>query len=99
MLAAVAAFALTVPGSVEIPRLPAIQREAQITYVDKAGAVIGVRGGRYAPPVDLARLPKHVGAAVVSIEDRRYYEHGGVDYPGIVRAAIDNVQSLSLIHI
>ena len=42
----------------DLTRLPEIRREPQITYVDRTGAVIGVRGGRYAPPADLARLPE-----------------------------------------
>ncbi len=70
----------------ELPVLPPIRREAQITYVDRTGQVIGVRGGRYAPPVDLARLPAHVPAAFVSIEDRRFWEHTGFDPRGIARA-------------
>jgi penicillin-binding protein 1A len=48
--------------------------------------VLGVRGGRYAPPADLARLPAYVPAAFVAIEDRRFYEHAGFDPVGIARA-------------
>ena len=72
----------------DLSRLPPITREAQITYVDRAGAVIGVRGGKYAPPVDLARLPPYVPAAFVSIEDRRFYEHSGFDPVGMARAVV-----------
>jgi penicillin-binding protein 1A len=72
----------------ELPALPPIRREAQITYVDRTGQVIGVRGGRYAPPVDLARLPAYVPAAFVSIEDRRFWEHEGFDPRGIARAVV-----------
>ncbi len=66
--------------------LPPIHREPQITYLDRAGAVIGVRGGRYGPPVDVARLPRYVPAAFVAIEDRRFYSHAGVDPLGVARA-------------
>jgi len=72
----------------EIPRLPPITRDPQITYLDRSGAVLGVRGGRFGPPVDVARLPAHVGAAVVSIEDRRFYEHTGSDPRGIASAIV-----------
>ena len=48
--------------------------------------VIGVRGGRYAPPVDIAKLPPYVPAAFVAIEDKRFYEHQGFDLVGIARA-------------
>jgi len=79
-------FALAAGLSAGIPSLPPIKRDPQITYVDRAGAVIGVRGGRYGPPVDIAKLPAYVPAAFVSIEDRRFYEHGAVDPMGMARA-------------
>src|SRR5579859_6247944 len=77
----------------DLSRLPPITREAQITYVDRSGAVIGVRGGRFAPPADLARLPAYVPAAFVSIEDRRFYEHAGFDPVGMARAVIADLSS------
>lgn len=39
-----------------------------------------------------ADLPDHLKAAVIAIEDRRFYEHAGVDPRGIVRAAWRNWQ-------
>jgi penicillin-binding protein 1A len=73
---------------VDLPPLPPITRDAQVTYVDRTGAVLGVRGGRYAPPADLARLPPYVPAAFVAIEDRRFYEHTGFDPLGMARAVV-----------
>ena len=72
----------------QIPSLPPIRRDPQVTYIDRAGAVLGVRGGRYAPPADLARLPPYVPATFVAIEDRRFYEHSGFDAVGIARAVV-----------
>jgi penicillin-binding protein 1A len=83
-----AAVSLVAFGAPELPRLPPIKREPQITYLDRSGAVLGVRGGKYAPPVNLASLPAHVPAAFVAIEDRRFYEHQGVDALGIARALV-----------
>jgi penicillin-binding protein 1A len=90
LIGLVAAISLALP-SVEIPKLPPITRDPQVTYVDRAGAVIGVRGGRYAPPVDIARLPPYVPAAFVSIEDKRFYEHSGFDAVGIARAIVTDL--------
>ena len=50
--------------------------------------MLGVRGGRYAPPVDLAKLPPYVPAAFVAIEDRRFYSHPGFDAMGMARALV-----------
>ncbi|MHC0037041.1 transglycosylase domain-containing protein [Pseudoneobacillus sp. C159] len=38
-------------------------------------------------------LPKHVGDAVVAIEDERFYEHNGFDLKGITRAFFSNLVS------
>jgi penicillin-binding protein 1A len=89
VLSAVLALSLT-SALPEMPKLPAITRAPQITYLDRSGAVIGVRGGQAPPAVDLAKLPPYVPAAFVAIEDKRFYEHGGFDPVGIARAiAID----------
>ncbi len=50
--------------------------------------MLGVRGGRYAPPMDLAKLPPYVPAAFVAIEDRRFYSHAGFDAMGMARALV-----------
>lgn len=42
-------------------------------------------------PVKLDKIPKHVRAAFVSIEDNRFYEHGGIDYRGTFRALVSNI--------
>ncbi|MHB8658777.1 MAG: transglycosylase domain-containing protein [Solirubrobacteraceae bacterium] len=39
------------------------------------------------------RLPQTLKNATVSIEDRRFYKHGGVDYQGIVRAGVRDIFS------
>jgi penicillin-binding protein 1A len=75
----------------EIPALPPIRREPQITYLDRHGAVIGVRGGQYAPPVNVDRLPAYVPGAFVAIEDKRFYEHEGFDAVGIARSLLTDV--------
>lgn len=44
-------------------------------------------------PVTSRDIPRVMGQATVAIEDRRFYEHHGVDYLGIVRAAVRNLAS------
>jgi len=88
---ALLAAASLLASAPELPRLPEIKRDPQVTYVDRSGAVLGVRGGRYAPPVDLAKLPAHVPAAFIAIEDRRFYSHTGFDAMGIARAIVTDI--------
>ncbi len=92
MLSLLAAAAL-LGSTPELPRLPPIKRDPQVTYLDRAGAVIGVRGGRFGPPVDIDRLPAYVPAAFVAIEDRRFYSHDGFDPVGMARALVSDLAS------
>ena len=71
--------------------LPPIRRDPQVTYLDRSGVVIGIRGGRYGPPVDIAKLPPYVAAAFIAIEDRRFYSHAGFDPMGMARAVMSDL--------
>ena len=44
-------------------------------------------------PVPYSQISPWLTKATVAIEDRRFYEHGGIDYQGIVRAFFDNLQA------
>ena len=92
MLSLLAAASILGSGP-DIPKLPPIRRDPQVTYLDRSGAVIGVRGGRFAPPVDIDRLPPYVPAAFVAIEDRRFYSHDGFDPVGMARALVSDLAS------
>jgi penicillin-binding protein 1A len=78
--------AAAVAGLPDISHLNEVRHQPQITYLDRTGAILGVRGGQYAAPVDVDRLPPYVPGAFVAIEDRRFYEHQGFDAIGIARA-------------
>jgi penicillin-binding protein 1A len=59
----------------------------QITLLASDGTPIARRGANVDAPVRLRSLPDHVPQAFIAIEDRRFYEHWGVDPRGIARAA------------
>jgi len=44
-------------------------------------------------PVALSQMGPWMAKATVAIEDRRFYKHGGVDYKGIVRAAVKDLRA------
>jgi penicillin-binding protein 1A len=44
-------------------------------------------------PVSIKRIPKTLQLATVAIEDQRFYEHGGVDPEGILRAAVKDLEA------
>ncbi|HWP32830.1 MAG TPA: transglycosylase domain-containing protein, partial [Solirubrobacterales bacterium] len=44
-------------------------------------------------PVPISRIPRTLQLATVAIEDRRFFEHGGVDYEAIIRAAKKDLEA------
>ncbi len=64
-----------------------------ITFLDRNGHVILREGAQNAPPVDLASLPPYVAQAFIAIEDRRFYDHFGVDVGGMMRAGAENLRA------
>ena len=48
-------------------------------------------------PVTLEESSPWLAQATVAIEDRRFYEHGGVDYEGILRAAFENYRARDVV--
>jgi penicillin-binding protein 1A len=58
------------------------------------GTVLGaIPAERNRQPVSLDAMSHWVTNATVDVEDRRFYEHGGIDWEGVVRAAVENVKS------
>jgi penicillin-binding protein 1A len=49
---------------------------------------------RFVVPLD--NINPNLREAVVAIEDHRFYEHRGLDFEAIVRAALENIESLSI---
>lgn len=79
----VAYLAITAPLSKSLePIAP-----PQVTLLASDGTPIARSGAMVDAPVDVAELPDHVKEAFLAIEDRRFYDHWGVDPRGIARAA------------
>jgi penicillin-binding protein 1A len=85
-----AVFATDLPDT---SKLYDVERQPSISYLDRSGAMVAVRGSQYAPPVDLDKLPPYVPKAFIAIEDRQFYYHFGFNPWGIVRSQIYNLQN------
>ncbi len=60
------------------------------TVTDRAGNPIAYLYDQYRVPVASDQIADTMKAAMVAIEDQRFYEHQGVDWPGTVRAFVTN---------
>ena len=88
----VAFFAVFAPGLPDISSLDEAKRAPSISYLDRSGALLSVRGSQAAPAVSLDKLPKHVPQAFIAVEDRWFYWHPGFNPWGIARSQIYNMQ-------
>lgn len=64
-----------------------------LVLVASDGQAIARRGSYKEAPIDVATLPKYVPEAFISIEDRRFYSHMGVDPKAILRALRANTRA------
>lgn len=70
-----------------------VDRQPSITFYDIHGEKIATRGAAYAPPVKLSELPPSLPDAVISVEDKRFYHHFGIDPIGLARAMVVNLRA------
>ena len=64
-----------------------------VTFLDRYGYEVGSRGIKHTESVPLEEYPDHLVKAVLATEDRRFYEHFGIDIQGVFRAFVTNTQA------
>ncbi len=60
------------------------------------GLLIGEFGAERRNVVKISEVPLHLKQAILAAEDDRFYEHGGVDFMGVLRAAYSNFSAGSV---
>jgi len=60
---------------------------------DRTGETLlyDIHGAEKRSFVELSQIPEYLKNATITAEDRKFYEHGGVSFTGIIRSAIKNV--------
>jgi penicillin-binding protein 1A len=83
--------------SVAFPNLPDIsdlsdyRPKLPLRVYSEEGDLLGEFGEERRNLTPIAEIPKVMSNAVLAIEDSRFYQHGGVDYLGVIRAGLANV--------
>lgn len=84
----------------ELPDLNNIKTAIRVPSVEiqsSNGKVLGNYGDLYEEVVQIKDLPQHVIAAFVAIEDKRFFNHFGIDFVGLSRAIYRNYISHSIV--
>jgi penicillin-binding protein 1A len=100
VLLAIAAIAVTswvLDVAADAPSLASCKRIAKggnsVLYAADGSNLGRVRSPVARQLVSIKRVPKSLQLATVAIEDQRFYQHDGVDYEGILRAAVKDVEA------
>lgn len=70
-----------------------MHRQPSLILLATDGSVIDTVGGSYGEAVSVDELPPHLPLAVLAVEDRRFYEHFGLDLIGLARAVVANLRA------
>jgi len=100
MLVAAGVGALTVvllwPNLPSLEVLTDYRPKMPLRIYSAEGELIGEFGEEKRAVVKIQDVPQVMKAAILAAEDDRFYQHGGVDYAGVVRAALANLQGKRL---
>lgn len=93
----IVAALLVLMMSLLYPTLPSLEAltdyhpKLPLRVFDAEGSLIGEFGQERRAFVPIEQTPKVMKDAILAIEDRRFYKHGGIDTKGILRAIRNNV--------
>ena len=85
------ALSVAYPNLPEISGLVDYRPKLPMKIVSADGVVLGEYGEERRNYLPIKDIPKVMQEAVLAIEDARFYQHGGIDYKGILRAGIENL--------
>ena len=96
-LGAILMLALAVPAFEETSEDWLATHQYSVTFLDRYGTEIGHRGVRQNESIPLEEIPDHLIKAVLATEDRRFYEHFGIDVVGTLRALMENLRAKTVV--
>ena len=86
-------LALAIPAFRETADDDWLKKSELVTFLDRYGNEVGSRGIRHNDAIPLDQFPDHLIKATLATEDRRFYEHFGIDIPGLFRAMLTNARA------
>jgi len=85
------ALAVAYPNLPDVSDLADYRPKLPLRVYSAEGALLGEFGEERRNLTPIGEIPKVMTDAVLAIEDSRFFEHGGVDYKGMVRAGLANL--------
>ncbi len=85
------ALAMAYPNLPDISDLADYRPKLPLRVYSAEGALLGEFGEERRNLTPIGEIPKVMKDAVLAIEDTRFFQHGGVDYKGMLRAGLANL--------
>jgi len=82
-------YVYLVPTLPETERLRDVRFQVPLRVYSREGRLIAEFGEKRRVPLTYEQIPERMVHAILAAEDDRFFEHPGVDYQGLVRAAIE----------
>ncbi len=90
----VLALALALPAFYETRDEDWLKKsELAVQFLDRYGNEAGARGIKHNDSIPIEEFPDHLIKGTLATEDRRFYEHFGIDVPGTLRAVVTNARA------
>ena len=86
-------YALALPALLEFDEGRFLTGRFSVKFLDQHGNEIGKRGILHNDAVPLDEIPDYLIKATMATEDRRFFEHFGVDFLGTARALVENLRA------
>jgi len=93
VLAICGAFQYLNPELPDVATLRDVRLQVPLRVYSRDGKLIAQIGEQRRIPLSFEAYPKKVVEAFLAAEDDRFFEHSGVDYPGLLRAVLVNLKS------
>src|SRR3982751_928272 len=84
-------IALAYPNLPSLQALTEYQPKIPLRVYSAEGTLIGEFGEERRAIVSIAEVPPQLKSAILAAEDERFYQHAGIDYIGVMRAAYANL--------
>ena len=86
------ALAVAYPNLPEISSLTDYRPKLPLRVISSDGVQLGEFGEERRNFTPIGQMPQIMKDAVLAAEDTRFYQHSGVDYKGVLRAALENIR-------
>ena len=94
LLLVAVALAVAYPNLPDVSDLQNYRPKLPLRVYTADQVLIGEFGEERRSLTPIAQIPKVMTDAVLAIEDARFFDHGGIDYIGVIRAGLANVRRL-----